>query len=282
MFTELPDRGVLRLSGEDRVQFLQGLVSNDVTAVAAGHAVYACLLTPQGKFLHDFFLVAAGEALLIECEAARRGDLLRRLKMFKLRSKIDLVDVSDEYVTFATLGARPFVPPAGGILYDDSRLEQLGRRILLPKGTADAPLVALGLSWGGVEAYDRLRIALGVPDGSRDMVVEKAILLESNIDLLHGISWDKGCYMGQELTARTRYRGLIKKRLVPVRITGTAPESGEPLIENGREVGEMRSSVGDMRPGPAAAGRDSRVAPDQSGHPRRLTSRARRRILPRS
>jgi len=93
----LPNRGILRLSGEDRVGFLQGLVSNDVTLVAPDRAVYACLLTPQGKFLHDFFLVADGDAILIECEAARRDDLLRRLKTFKLRSKVEIADATAQF-----------------------------------------------------------------------------------------------------------------------------------------------------------------------------------------
>ena len=96
------------------------------------------------------------------------------------------------------------------------------------------------------EAYDRLRISLAVPDGSRDMEVGKAILLENNIDLLNGVAWDKGCYTGQELTARTRYRGLIKKRLTPVRIAGTVPPVGTPLVENGTEVGEMRTAAGEL------------------------------------
>src|ERR1700742_607099 len=99
--TELPNRGILKVAGEDRVAFLQGLVSNDVAKVAPGHAVYACLLTAQGKFLHDFFLVADGDALLIECEGDRRDDLLRRLKAFKLRSKIDLEDVTERFAVLA-------------------------------------------------------------------------------------------------------------------------------------------------------------------------------------
>src|SRR5579884_1775909 len=100
-YIELPGRGVLRLAGDDRVSFLQGLVSNDVSAVGPDRAVYACLLTPQGKFLHDFFLVSAGDALLIDCEDSRRGDLLDRLKRFKLRSKIEIADVSDAYQAVA-------------------------------------------------------------------------------------------------------------------------------------------------------------------------------------
>jgi folate-binding protein YgfZ len=234
--TLLPNRGVLRLEGPDREAFLQGLVTNNVAAVTQDNAVYACLLTPQGKFLHDFFLVRDGESLLIECEADRSEDLLRRLKMYKLRAKITLSDVSESFVACAA----PDKPEAAfdGLAYRDPRLPALGYRLLPPRAPAAAVLP--------FDDYDRRRIALGVPDGSRDMEVGKAILLENNIDLLNGVAWDKGCYTGQELTARTHYRGLIKKRLSPVRIAGTAPAPGAPLIENGVEIGEMRSANGDL------------------------------------
>lgn len=250
-YTALPDRGVLRVSGEDRVGFLQGLVSNDVAAVAPDRAIYACLLTPQGKFLHDFFLIADGDSLLIECEAPRRNDLMRRLKTFKLRSKVEIADATDRFVVAALIPPRASGErdgergpiPSDGIVFDDPRLTQLGGRALLP---TDKGPSAFGISPLPFEDYDRLRIANAVPDGSRDMEVGKAILLENNIDLLNGIAWDKGCYMGQELTARTRYRGLVKKRLVTVEIDGRAPGVGAPLIEDGREVGEMRSSIGNL------------------------------------
>jgi folate-binding protein YgfZ len=235
----LPNRGILLLSGPDRVTFLQGLVSNDVKRVAPGHAVYACLLTPQGKFLHDFFLVDDGEALLIDCEADRRDDLAKRLKMYRLRSKIDIADVSDSWAVYGSGGDED--DPSGTIAFADPRIPALGRRMIAPRDALPS-----GESAGAWTAYERLRLSLAVPDGSRDMEVGKAILLENNIDLLNGIAWDKGCYTGQELTARTRYRGLIKKRLVPVRIDGATPAIGTPLIENGVEIGEMRSSSGDL------------------------------------
>lgn len=257
-FTILPNRGVLRLSGPDWVAFLQGLVSNDVASVGETHAIYACLLTPQGKFLHDLFLVADGDSLLIECEADRREDLIRRLNSYKLRSKIGISDVTGEFLAVAVFGesaasmllsgggagdARQF---GGGIAYDDPRLPALGVRLLLPTPSGLAPLEAAGIVNAPYQDYERLRIAEAVPDGSRDMEVEGATLLECNIDWLNGISWDKGCYTGQELTSRTRYRGLVKKRLVPVRISGEPPPSGSVLHLDGREAGEMRSHAGDL------------------------------------
>jgi folate-binding protein YgfZ len=235
--TLLPNRGVLRLSGADRVSFLQGLVSNDVESATPGNAVYACMLTPQGKFLHDFFLIADGDSLLIECEADRREDLMRRLKMYKLRAKIELSDCADAFSVWST----PTPPPnLAGLAYRDPRSPSLGYRLLRARPETVIPDSA------PFEDYDRLRIALGVPDGSRDMEIGKAILLENNIDLLNGVTWDKGCYTGQELTARTHYRGLIKKRLAPVGIAGEAPAIGTPITENGVEIGEMRSSSGDL------------------------------------
>jgi folate-binding protein YgfZ len=231
-FVRLPNRAVLRLSGPDRQAFLQGLVSNDVNAAAPNQAVYSCLLTPQGKFLHDFFLYADGESLLIECEADRRADLMQKLRMYKLRSKIELAQ--DEFSAFAVFGAIDDAVSA-----PDPRTPILGTRVLLANGEPNLLEVPYDI-------YDRLRIAHAVPDGSRDMEVGKAVLLENNIDLLNGIAWEKGCYTGQELTARTKYRGLIKKRLMPVRLSGTMPEIGTPLIAGGSEIGEIRSHNGDV------------------------------------
>jgi folate-binding protein YgfZ len=237
-FIRLPNRGFLRLSGLDRLTFLQGLVTNDVNKVAPRNAIYACLLTPQGKFLHDFFLIADGESLLIDCEADRRADLAQRLRMYKLRSKIEIAEA--DYTAYAFIGAASEI--AGAIAYPDPRTPLLGTRLALPAGIS--PPVQSGLAEMPFETYEYLRIANAVPAGSLDMEVGKAILLENNIDLLNGVAWDKGCYTGQELTARTKYRGLIKKRLVPVQIDGAVPQTGTPLIENGVEVGEMRGTSG--------------------------------------
>jgi folate-binding protein YgfZ len=157
--------------------------------------------------------------------------------MYRLRAKVDLADASESFMS-CTAAEKPD-EPAGGPAFRDPRLSALGYRLLLP---ADARIDGIA----PFDDWNRRRIALAAPDGSRDMEIGKAILLENNIDLLHGVAWDKGCYTGQELTARTHYRGLIKKRLAPVRIAGPAPAIGTPIVENGVEVGEMRSSSGDL------------------------------------
>jgi folate-binding protein YgfZ len=249
------ERGVVAVSGDDRVAFLQGLVSNDVQAVAADRAVYAALLTPQGRYLHDFFIAAIGETLYLDCEAARRDDLRRRLSIYRLRSKVTLADATADLAVALLYGAdvkarlglgeEPGTakPWEGGVVSVDPRLPELGARAILPRAQATDVLTRAGLAPGTAAAYDRLRLSLGVPDGSRDLPVEKAILLENGFDELHGIDWQKGCYMGQELTARTKYRGLVRKRLLPVEVDGPLPAPGTPVMAGDQEAGEMRSGA---------------------------------------
>jgi folate-binding protein YgfZ len=257
-YVTLPSRGILAVDGPDRAAFLQGLVSNDVTQAGPSRAIYAAFLTPQGKYLHDFLIVELGGKLLIDCEAGRLADLQRRLKMYKLRSKVTLEDVSAQYSVTAAFGPGalealnlPVGEPGAaavlgdGVVFADPRLPALGSRAILPRGTEASVLEAAGFAAAEVADYDRLRLEAGVPDGSRDLIVEKAILLENNLDELNAISWQKGCYMGQELTARTRYRGLVRKRLFPVIVEGTLPEPGTTVMLGDKEAGEMRSGSGD-------------------------------------
>jgi hypothetical protein len=239
-FTLLPDRGVLAVSGDDRVAFLQGLISNDTTKLAPGRAMYAALLTAQGKYLHDFIMVDEGDAIRLDAEAARIADLKRRLSMYRLRAKVVVEELPDLAVAAVFGGDLP------AIAIPDPRLPELGGRVILPRETLRETLLGLGLAEADFAEYDHLRLSLGVPDGSRDLVVDKSILLEAGFDELHGVDWNKGCYIGQELTARTKYRGLIKKRLFPVSIDGAALEPGTILTLDGKEAGEMRSSLGNI------------------------------------
>jgi tRNA-modifying protein YgfZ len=224
----LPERGVIEVAGEDRVTFLQGLVSNDVTQVVPGRSVWAALLTPQGKWLADFFMLADGDRLLLDCERAQMAPLVQRLSRFRLRSRVTL-RVADELSVYAAWDELPAAP---AIVAADPRLPEAGWRLL-----SASPLSATASE----ADWDRHRLALGLPDGSRDLEAEKTVLLEAGFDELNGISWTKGCYMGQELTARTKYRGLVKRRLVPVSVVGCLPAPGTPVLRKAAEVGTMRS-----------------------------------------
>lgn len=249
--TRLNERAVLAVWGEDARTFLQGLVSNDVRRIAPDRAIWAAFLTPQGKYLHDFFMAEDGAGrLLLDTEAARLPDLKKRLSLYRLRSKVEIAEAPDSAVhALWGEGTAPALGLGGeagsaratpeGAVFLDPRLAEAGARWIGPAG-----VTASGFDSAAPEAYDIHRLGLGLPDGSRDMFPDKAILLENGFDELHGVDWDKGCYMGQELTARTRYRSLIKKRLVPVSIEGAIPEPGAIIRAGEAEAGEMRSARG--------------------------------------
>ena len=223
-FVRLPDRGAVLIRGDDRRTFLQGLITNDVALLDSQMCVYSCLLTPQGRFLHDFFMTEQGDTIQLECEGGARAiDLMAALKKFKLRSKIELECIENKTV-FAGTGESP----SGAV--PDPRHPDLGwRGETAPEGD-EAPFAV----------WDRHRLSLGIPDGSRDMEPGRALMLESNIDKLNGLSFTKGCFMGQELTARMHYRALVKKHLRRVH--------GDALPPPGTDIpgGEMRSSCGDL------------------------------------
>ncbi|WNJ99248.1 folate-binding protein [Thalassospiraceae bacterium LMO-JJ14] len=247
----LSDRSIIRITGEDSRSFLQGLISNDIARANGQHGLYAALLTPQGKYLFDFFIVADGDALLADCLAGDASELIKKLNMFKLRSKVTLEDTEPAYgvhVLFAD-GAENVLSNGqqkktadGAILYADPRLAAAGVRVIAPKG---ADIAGLGAEQANDDEYQRHRMRLGLPEAPLDLEKDKSILLESGFDELSGVDWKKGCYMGQELTARTKYRGLIKKRLVPVTVEGTT-EPGTDIMLDGKVVGDVRSLSGDI------------------------------------
>lgn len=224
----LTDRTVLRASGQDRVTFLQGLVSNDVAAASPDRLVWAGFLTPQGRYLSDFFIQHDADSLLLDVPAEHADFLRTRLSRFRLRADVQ-IEATD--LTVEALWDGETVPGA----LPDPRLEEAGLRRLVPRASVTPE--------PSIESYHAHRIGLGLPDPS-DCESEKTLLIEANFDWLNGISFQKGCYMGQELTARTHYRGLVKKRLVPVRGDAGLPPSGTILKIDGRDIGQMCSSAG--------------------------------------
>ena len=235
----LEDRGVLALEGEEASGFLNNLVSNDVARAASGTAVHAALLTPQGKYLHDFFVARVDGTLDLDAEAARLDDLTRRLSMYRLRAKVTFVDRTEDLAVAVLFDG---VAEGDGI-FADPRLPAAGARAILPRSEAVEILEGKGFAAAPREAYDALRLSLGLPDGTRDLVVEESLPLENGFDELNSIDWDKGCFLGQETTNRTKHRAQIKKRLMPVGIDGSVPAPGTPVLLDGEQVGEMRSAV---------------------------------------
>ena len=255
-FVVLEDRGVISVGGADASSYLQGLISNDIDKADATHAIYATLLTPQGKYLHDFFIAQAPTGgVLIDCERGRRDDLLRRLTMYKLRAEVELADVSDDFIVIGLIGDNVLATLGldetpgtsltrdDGIIFTDPRLAAMGARAIFAKSTGAEIFASDGFTKSSPDDYRDLRLAYGLPDGSNDIVVEKYFPLECGFEELHAIDYDKGCYVGQELTARTHHRGTIKKRLMPVTIDGPMPPPGTAVLREDREIGEIRSGA---------------------------------------
>lgn len=224
MIAELTDRAVVALSGPESREFLQGLVTNDVKAVAPGRPLYAALLTPQGKILFDFIITHARDGLLIDCRREMRDALLKRLSLYKLRAKLEIKPRDDLAV---------MVGPEADCA--DPRHTALPRRMIGPR--ADMP--------SGAADYQTRRLDLGIPEGS-DFGSDKMFALDAGLDELHAVAFDKGCYVGQELTARMKHRGTARKRLLPV---GSAdgsplPANDVPVTAGAQEIGTISSLYG--------------------------------------
>lgn len=227
----LENRSVIRLKGPEAISFLQGLVTNDVEAAGVDGAVYAGILTPQGKFLFDMIIVSDGADLLLDIEADRKTDLLRRLMMYKLRADVETIDEDTKVWALFNGEAQ------SGLSYDDPRHKALHKRVIAQDNPApDAEPLSLDI-------YEERRIRHGVPDGSRDMKIEKYFWLETNAEKLNGVSFTKGCYVGQELTARMKHRTTLKKMITTVTFEGEVTEGDTISTEEGKNAGEILTSV---------------------------------------
>ncbi|GLQ05815.1 CAF17-like 4Fe-4S cluster assembly/insertion protein YgfZ [Sneathiella chinensis] len=232
----LANRSLLRLSGKDVKSFLQNLVTNDLSRQQEGDVVYAALLTPQGKFLHDFLIIDRGDHVLLDTHAERAADLARRLTMYKLRSDVILEDANTDFCVFALFGdavGASAVPAEAVLQYQDPRLATLGLRVLAPASLTEDAFT--GVHPASQQDYDAHRLSLGVPEGGSDIQPEKNFLLEANFEELQGVSFSKGCYVGQELTARTKHRAKIRKRFLAFHLDGEI-EPGDPITANGKEI----------------------------------------------
>lgn len=217
----LSDRAVIAVSGPEATSFLQGLATNDVAKLTPGEPLYAALLSPQGKILFDFLLFAENDTILIDVQKEKRPGLVQRLTMYKLRAKVEIAPRNDRIV-IADEGP------------DDPRLKTLGQRSIV---TADTETV------DGTDAYHDWRFSLGVPEAA-DFGSEKVFAMDGGLDELHAISFTKGCYVGQELTARMKHRGTDRKRLLPFHAKG-AVEAGAAVTSGGIEIGTVMTSYDD-------------------------------------
>ncbi|PHS23595.1 MAG: hypothetical protein COA85_09575 [Robiginitomaculum sp.] len=219
-------RTVLAITGEDASDFLQGLITNDITRLGKEGLIYAALLSPQGKVLHTFFISNRDDGgYWLDVHADTASDLMRRLRMFRLRAKVDIKDQSANFMV--ALGDKT-------IGFTDPRSPHLGNRAILPKG--DLPMAP--------PDYDADRIAACVPDQGADFGMEEVFASDINMDLQNGVAFRKGCYVGQEVVSRMKRRGTIRKRMALASFDGPAPANGTIIMAGDARLGDVRSSAG--------------------------------------
>lgn len=241
----LSNRGVIKLSGEDAKTFLNGLITTDTTKLEPGAGRFGALLTPQGKIVADFLItevpVGHGGGLLIDCPRALAQPLATKLGFYKLRAKVSVENLSDVFGILAVWGGEPAVKP--DLCFADPRAEDLGWRILIPPELAAKTAKLVGAKMTDEAAYEAHRIACGVPRGGVDFNYGDAFPHETNMDHLHGVDFDKGCYVGQEVVSRMQHRGTARTRTVRVTFDGGAPDASVPILANDKQVGTMGSSA---------------------------------------
>jgi folate-binding protein YgfZ len=242
----LPDRGVVKVSGEDARNFLNGLVTTDLTLLRPGLGRFGALLTPQGKITVDFLVTEApsghGGGFLIDCARALAQGLADKLGFYKLRAKVAVENLSDNLGVLAAWDGDPAMKP--DLAFADPRNAALGWRILVAAELAQKVADLIGADLVDSAAYDAHRIASGVPRGGLDFMYGDAFPHETNMDRLHGVDFEKGCYVGQEVVSRMQHRGTARTRTVRVIVDGPAPEPGAAILAGDKTLGTMGSTAG--------------------------------------
>lgn len=244
--TILGDRGVVSVTGPDAGKLLGGLITNELSRLDTAPAIYAALLAPQGKMLFDFFVLKTAEGFLLETLKARAGEFVKRLTMYKLRAAAEIRDVSEDYAVGAVWCGTVAPGEAGdAVIYADPRLDSLGQRAIVQAGTtADALAHSLGGRAASEDAYHVHRIGLGVPEGGRDFVFGDTFPHEALLDQLDGVSFTKGCFVGQEVVSRMEHRTTVRKRIVMVRADADLPGEPLPVLAGGADIGRLGSVAG--------------------------------------
>ncbi len=228
MQTHLPQRSVIRLTGPDADSLLQGIITNDIGLLQKQPVLFSAMLTAQGKFAHDFFIFKDGEDRLIDIDASHQEAFLKKLKLYKLRAKVAFE------ATALQVWAAWDAAPEGGNWHADPRLATMGWRRIAEESMEEKR-----------REYEAHRLSLGVPDGAQD-ANDRHFLLELGYDQLNGVSFTKGCFVGQEPTARMHYRKVLRKGIFQVSGDAPLPEARAPIMAGEKTLGEMRSSQGNI------------------------------------
>ena len=243
----LPDRGIVKVSGADARNFLGGLVTTDVERIEPGTGRFGALLTPQGKIVVDFLITEApsghGGGFLLDCPRALAQALTDKLRFYKLRAKVTVENLSDSLAVIAAWDGEAAAQPE--FAFVDPRQPSLGLRIPAPEQLAPEIAARIGADLVDASAYEAHRIACGVPRGGLDFIYGDAFPHETNMDRLHGVDFDKGCYVGQEVVSRMQHRGTARTRIVRIALDGPSPEAGATILAGDKTVGTMGSTAGE-------------------------------------
>jgi len=249
----LPDRGVIKVTGDVARKFLHGLVTVDMLALTPGTARFCALLTPQGKIITDFFVAEAppaeGGGFFLDVPRALAATLVEKLNLYKLRAKVLIEDLSEILGVLAAWNGQDTTKDYTtkyGLVYADPRLPALGLRIMIAPHQAGQAAAELGADLVAAEDYEAHRIALGIPRGGVDFAYGDVFPHEADMDQLGGVDFAKGCYVGQEVVSRIEHRGIARSRAVPIRYDGAQPENGAPVTAGERQVGTMGSAAGGL------------------------------------
>ncbi len=243
---KLPDRGVVAVEGPDAGKLLQGLLTNDLALLETEPAMHAGLLSPQGKILFDFFVVRSAGGFLLDVAREKAAELVKRLTLYKLRAAVTITDVSGDYAVLALWGANACSSgeTQRTASFADPRHRDLGLRILADAHfAADVASATNGMP-ADAAAYHAQRIELGIPEGGKDYAFGDAFPHEALFDQLHGVSFSKGCYVGQEIVSRMEHRGTARRRIVPVLARGGPLVPGAAIMAGDAEIGRVGSIAG--------------------------------------
>jgi folate-binding protein YgfZ len=242
----LPDRGVVKVSGEGARDFLNGLVTTDVTLLQPGLGRFGALLTPQGKIVADFLITEAatghGGGFLIDCPRALAQTLADKFGFYKLRAKVTVENLSEGLGVIAAWDGDLATKP--DLAFADPRSAKLGWRIIASEELAPKVADLMGADLVDSAEYEAHRIASGIPRGGLDFMYGDAFPHETNMDRLQGLDFEKGCYVGQEVVSRMQHRGTARTRTIRVIIEGPSPEPGTTILAGDKAVGTMGSTAG--------------------------------------
>lgn len=238
-FTE---NDIIKISGKDKCNFLQGIISNDIKNVENGKPIYSSILSPQGRFLYDFFVIKNQDSFLLECRKVHSFEILKKFNMHKLRSDVNfelqnnfeilLLNIEDIDIVLESLKNK--------MHFSDPRFPKLLSRIYIKGSDFEKIINSSRLKEISNQDYKNFRLKYFIPDFTEDAEIGKSLLMEMRFDKLNGISWDKGCYMGQEVTARMKYRNIVKKQLFGVKINFNSFTDNDIKVE-GESIGKLMS-----------------------------------------